>query len=282
MRVMEEVVRQQMKSAVEQDSANPRPPANVVLNRDEVLIRADEQEKSQDIYKVRGNVEIRFRTSVIHCDRATYDATTGIVIATGHVVYDGGTHSEHLVGTHATYDVSRDTGTFYDVTGSTGIKVHNQLMFLTSSTPFFFTGKVVDKLGPDLYRVHHGYVTSCQLPNPKWEFNSTTAMIEMGEEAKMYHATLRIHGIPVFYFPFVEHPTDNLGRKSGFLIPVFGTSNTRGTILGDGFYWAINRNSDALIGATLYSKRGWAQHGVYRAVGYKYTFHAEYLSLIHI
>ena len=36
-------------------------------------------------------------------------------------------------------------------------------MFLTSSTPFFFAGKVVDKLGPDQYLVHHGYITSCQL-----------------------------------------------------------------------------------------------------------------------
>ena len=168
---MEEVVQQQMQSAAEQDSGTPRPPANVVLNRDEVLIRADEQEKIQDIYKVRGNVEIRFRNNTIHCDQATYDSTTGQITATGHVVYDGGTHNEHLVGTHATYDVSRDTGTFYDVTGSTGIKVKNQMMFLTSSTPFFFTGKVVDKLGPDLYRVHQGIVTSCQLPKPKWEFH---------------------------------------------------------------------------------------------------------------
>src|SRR5215469_12184929 len=47
--VMEEVVQQQMQ---ETSSANgaPRPPANVVLNRDEVLIRADEQEKDQDVY----------------------------------------------------------------------------------------------------------------------------------------------------------------------------------------------------------------------------------------
>src|SRR5271169_6224124 len=280
MKVMEEVVQQQMRSAAEQESGNPRPPANVVLNRDEVLIRADEQEKSQDIYKVRGNVEIRFRNNVIHTDQATYDSSTGIVTATGHVVFDGGTHNEHLVATHATYDVSRDSGTFYDVTGSSGVRVKNKMMFLTSSTPFFFTGKVVDKLGPDSYRVHHGYITSCQLPKPKWEFNSQTATIEMGEEAKMYHATLRIHGIPVFYFPFVEHPTDNLGRKSGFLIPVIGTSNTRGTILGDGFYWAISRNSDAVIGATLYSKRGWAQHAVYRAVGYKYYFHADYYGVV--
>jgi len=276
----EQIIQQELQTSSDQELGPPRPAINVPLGRDEVLIRADEQEKNQDIYKGRGHVEIRFRTYILHADQATYDSTTGQIIASGHVVFDGGPHNEHLVGTHATYDVSRDTGTFYDVTGSTGVRVKNPMMFLTSSTPFFFTGKVVDKLGPDLYRVNHGYITSCQLPNPKWEFNSKTAMIEMGDEAKMYHATLRIHGIPIFYFPFVEHPVDNLGRKSGFLTPVFGTSNTRGTILGDGFYWAINRNSDALIGATLYSKRGWAQHGVYRAVGYKYTFRAEYFGVI--
>jgi len=197
MRVMEEVVQQQMQSAA-QESGTPPPPSNVVLNRDEVLIQADEQEKIQDIYKVRGHVVIRFRNNLIHCDQATYDSTSGIVNATGHVVYDGGTHSEHLTGTHATYDISRDTGTFYDVVGSTGIQVKNQMMFLRSSTPFFFTGKVVDKLGPDLYRVHQGIVTSCRLPKPKWEYHPATATVEVGGDAKMYHSTLRIAGIPVF------------------------------------------------------------------------------------
>src|SRR5664279_4113134 len=280
MKVMEEVVQQQMQSAAEQDSGNPRPPTNVVLNRDEVLIRADEQEKNQDIYKVRGNVEIRFRTNIIHCDQATYDSTTGLITATGHVVYDGGTHNEHLVGSHATYDVSRDTGTFYDVIGSTGIKVKSQTMFLTSSTPFFFTGKVVDKLGPDLYKVHQGVITSCQLPKPKWEFHPATATVEVGGDAKMYHSTLRIKGVPVFYFPYVQHPVDNLGRQSGFLIPAIGQSNTKGTIIGDAFYWAIYRNSDAEIGGFYFSSRGWAQTANYRNIGWHYSLHAEYFGVI--
>ena len=81
------------KAPQKQDMAHRALPANVVLNRDEVLIRADEQEKTQDIYKVRGNVEIRFRTNTIHCDQATYDSTTGKITATGHVVYDGGSHT---------------------------------------------------------------------------------------------------------------------------------------------------------------------------------------------
>ncbi len=277
---MEEVVQQQLQSAAEAGFGTPAPPANIVLNRDDVLIRADEQEKIQDVYKVRGHVEIRFRNNTVHCDQAIYDSTTGKITATGHVVYDGGTHSEHLVGTHATYDVSRDTGTFYDVTGSTGIQVKNQVMFLRSSTPFFFTGKVVDKLGPDLYRVHHGIITSCRLPNPKWEYHPATATVEVGGDAKMYHSTLRIKGIPVFYFPYVQHPADNLGRQSGFLIPAIGQSNSKGFIIGDSYYWAINRNSDAEIGGYYFSSRGWAQVGNYRSIGWKYGFHTEYYGVI--
>ena len=279
-RETEQIIQQELQTSGEPEAGPPRPGTNVALGHDEVLIRGDEQEKNQDIYKARGHVEIRFRTYILHADEATYDSTTGQVTAVGHVVFDGGPHNEHLVGTHATYDVSRDTGVFYDVVGSTGVKVKNQMMFLTSSTPFFFTGKVVDKLGPDRYRVNHGYVTSCQLPKPKWEFNSTTAIIEVGDEAKMHNATLRIHGIPLFYFPYMEHPVDNLGRKSGFLIPEIGQSNVRGFIFGDGFYWAINRNSDATIGASLYSKIGWAQYANYRVVGYKYRFQAQYFGVI--
>jgi LPS-assembly protein len=277
----EQIVQQIIEAGSEdQEMGPPRPSMNATLGRDEVLIRGDEQEKNQDIYKARGHVVMRFRAYTLHADQVTYDSSTGQVTANGHVVFEGGVHNDRLVGTHATYDVSRDTGTFYDVVGSSGVKVKNKDMFLTSSTPFFFTGEVVDKLGPDHYKVNHGYITSCQLPKPKWQFNSQTAYVEMGAEATMHHATLRVHGIPVFYFPWVEHPADNLGRQSGFLIPVIGQSNTRGTIVGDGFYWAINRSNDATIGASLYSARGWAQHGIFRSVGYKYQFKAEYFGVI--
>ena len=275
----EQLVQQRLQES-DQDLGPQRPAMNVPLGRNEVLIRADQQEKNQDIYTGRGHVEIRFGPNDLHADEATYDSSTGILKAKGHVVFDSSIHNAHLVGSSATYDISRDTGKFYDVTGSTGVKVKNRQMFLTSSSPFFFTGKVVDKLGPDLYRVNQGYVTSCQLPKPKWQLDSKTANVEVGDEAVLHHATLKIHGIPVFYFPYTEHPVDNLGRKSGFLIPTIGSSSTRGTIFGDGFYWVISRNADATLGAALYSSRGSAQFGDFRAIGYSYGFQASYYGVI--
>ena len=54
-------------------------------------------------------------------------------------------------------------------------------------------------------------------------------------------------------------------RKSGFLIPSFGTSSTKGNIAGESVYWAINRSADALVGAEYYSKRGFLEHAEFRA-----------------
>ena len=144
----EHLVQKMVQESNDQDLGPERPAINVPLGRNEVLIRADQQEKNQDIYNVKGHVVIRFGGNTLHSDEASYDSTTGILNAKGHVVFDSTAHNAHLVGTSATYDVSRDTGKFYDVTGSTGMRVKNKTMFLTSSTPFFFTGKVVDKLGP--------------------------------------------------------------------------------------------------------------------------------------
>jgi len=271
----EEVIQQEL-----QESAPPegpqRPAVNVAPGRNEVLIRADEQEKNQDIYSARGHVEIRFSGNILHADQVTYDSSTGQVTATGHVVFDGGFHNEHIVGSRATYDVSRDSGMFYNATGSTGARVKNKVMFLTSSTPFFFGGEKIERLGPDHYRVYYGFVTSCQLPKPKWQFDSDVADVEVGDEAKMHHATLKLGGIPVFYFPFVEHPADNFGRKSGFLIPDVGQSNSKGFILQDDFYWVLGRNADATIGAGLYSARGWEQDGEFRWLGFNSAFQMQF------
>jgi LPS-assembly protein len=277
----EKIIEQEIQASANdvQEQGPPPPSMNVTLGRNEVLIQADQQDKNQDIYTGRGHVVIRFGTSTLHADEVVYDASTGQLTASGHVVFDGGRHNEHLLGSHATYDISRDTGTFYDVTGSSGIRVKNKVMFLTSSTPFFFTGKVVDKLGPDRYRVHYGFITSCRLPNPKWKWDAEVADIEMGNEVQMHRATLKLDGIAVFYLPYTEHPTD-FGRKSGFLIPEIGDSSTKGFILGDAFYWVLSRNADATIGASLYAARGWAQIGEFRTLGYDYGLQAAYYGVI--
>lgn len=240
------------------------PSASQVVPGEDVTIRAQQQEKQGDIYQLNGDVEVTFKNYVFRADHVTYNSATGDLEAKGKVSFEGGEHSEHVEATHGSYNINTEDGDFYDVVGTVGARVRGKSVTLTTSNPFLFSGKLVEKRGRDRYIVHHGVVTSCNLPNPKWTFEAEKIDVLAGVDAKMYHSTFRIRKIPVFYFPYAQHPVDTLGRQTGFLIPTIGQSSRKGTILGDSFYWAINRSADATIGAEYYSARGWSQHGSVR------------------
>lgn len=225
-----------------------------------VSISAKQQEKQGEIYTLRGDVEIQFRGYTLRADRVTYERSAGDVTAEGHLSLDGGPHDIHLTATHGTYNVNTQTGKFYEVSGTTGARFKGRNVTLTSTSPLAFSGKIVEKTGEDAYVIHHGTVTSCELPHPKWTFSASKIIVVVGESAHIHNTVFRLKGVPVIYLPFVAPPVERTGRQSGFLLPIFGTSSTKGTILGDSFYWAIDRSMDTTVGGEYFSKRGWALH----------------------
>ncbi len=263
------LVTSELLATPNQDSAgNPAisvvpPPPRVP--EEEVRIEATTQEKDGSIYKLRGHVEIRYGSYSLYADEVTYNEDTGETTAEGHVVLDGGPADEHIEASHGTYNLKTASGKFYDVIGTIGVQTKTGRAVLTSSNPFAFAGKIVEKVGPDHFVVIDGSVTTCELPRPKWTFNAHKVVVDIGANAHMYRSSFRIRDIPVFYFPYAAFPAQRIARKSGFLIPSFGRSSTKGTILGESAYWAINRSMDATAGAEYYSQRGWAERGEFRA-----------------
>jgi len=245
----------------------PKTPPDLpsAVREEEITIRAIEQEKDGPIFKLRGEAEIHYRTYILHADEMTYNSDKGDATVEGHVVLDGGPNDEHIQASRGTYNIRSEIGRFESVVGTTGIRLRGTRSILTSSNPFAFTGKLVEKTGPDHYVVYDGTITTCELPRPKWQFDAHKVTVDVGGNAKIYHSTFRIKGIPVFYFPFATHPVEHLERQSGLLIPNFGRSSRKGNIFGESVYWAINRSMDATIGAEYYSIRGWAQRGEFRA-----------------
>lgn len=238
--------------------------ASQTQTEEEVTIRAVQQEKDGSIYHLRGEVEIHYRTYILRADQVTYNTDTGDSELEGHVVLEGGSYDEHVEASHGTYNVRTDTGTFYSVIGTVGLRLRKSRYVLMTSNPFAFTGKIVEKHGPDHYLVRQGTVTTCELPHPKWLFNAKRISVDVDSTAKIYNSDFRLLGMPVFYFPFVRFPVQR-ERQSGLLIPTFGNSSTKGYIAGDSVYWAFNRSMDALVGADYYSKRGWFERGQFRA-----------------
>jgi len=241
------------------------PTASASQTEEEVTIRAVEQEKDGSIYHLRGRVEIHYRSYILYADQVTYNADTGDSELEGHVVLDGGPYDEHVEASHGTYNVRTETGTFYSVIGTVGFRLRKSRYVLTTSNPFAFTGKIVEKHGPDHYLVRQGSVTTCELPRPKWQFDAMRISVDVDGTAKIYNSDFRVMGMPVFYFPFVTHPVQKQERQSGLLIPSLGNSSTKGKIAGESVYWVFNRSMDATVGAEYYSKRGWSQRAEFRA-----------------
>ena len=241
------------------------PIAPATQTEEEVTIRALQQEKDGPVYHLRGRVEIHYRTYILSADQVTYNADTGDSELEGHVVLDGGPYDEHVEASHGIYNVRTETGTFHSVIGTVGLRMRTSRYVLTSSNPFAFTGKIVEKHGPDHYLVRQGSVTTCELPRPKWQFNAKRISVDVDGSAKIYNSDFRLMGMSVFYFPFVTHPVQKQKRQSGLMIPSFGNSSTKGKIAGESVYWVFNRSMDATAGAEYFSKRGWFQRGEFRA-----------------
>jgi LPS-assembly protein len=227
-------------------------------------ICALQQEKVGDVYKLHGNAEIHYRGYILRADEVTYDSDTGEATGTGHLTLDGGPNDDHIKASHGTYNLTAETGRFYDATGTTGWHLRGNRALLTSNSPFAFSGKVVEKTDADHYLVYDGTITTCELPRPDWQFGGHKISVEVGANATITSSKFSLLGFPVFYFPYAKVPVDREARQTGFLIPSVGESSVKGTIIGDGFFWAINRSMDAMVGAEYYSKRGWSQRGEFR------------------
>ena len=135
--------------------------------------QAREETKAGTVYTLDGNVVLYYRRYIIHADHVSYNAATGEVAASGHLMVDGGPDDEHFEASHGTINVQQDTGDFFDVVGTLGVERRPRgRMVFTAPNPFAITGREVLQLGKGHYRVIHGTMTSCRLPKPDWRILS--------------------------------------------------------------------------------------------------------------
>jgi LPS-assembly protein len=195
-----------------QESKKPSPPTkatsgpcpNLPANQDNdaTIICAIKQEKVGEVYYLHGNAEIHYLDYILKADEATYNSDSGETTATGHVTLDGGPNDDHIKASHGTYNLTTETGRFYDVTGTTGFHLQGTRMILASTSPFAFTGKVVEKTTPEHYLVFDGSITTCTIPHPRWQFRGRNIEVDVGANATMHNSSFFLLGLPVFFFPY--------------------------------------------------------------------------------
>ena len=271
----------------------PYPAAVVVSGKNQgTSVRIEStnpQTRVGSLYTLDKDVVITYGDRVIQADHVEYDSDTGDVTATGHLVVTGGPKHEEIHASHGTFNTQTETGTFYDVTGSIGLRlasgrprVNTVVSGLAAANPtrevydngnpFLFTGRIVVKKGPDEYDVIDGSVTSCQLPKPDWLLTGGLFSLD-GDKAKAKNTIFHLLNVPLLYLPYVTHPVDPNHRQSGLLIPSVGLfSSTKGNSVGEQVYFVLNRSMDLTLGSVYYSLRGFSESGSFRYRGLRQNF----------
>ncbi|HEY5056554.1 MAG TPA: LPS-assembly protein LptD, partial [Acidobacteriaceae bacterium] len=131
-------------------------------------------------YILNDHVVLTYKGRTLRADHMEYDQATGDVTLTGHIVADGGDNDEHIEASRGAFNIRTETGRFYDVTGSIGVRRPSvgpmsatARAVYANSNPFLFTARVLIKDGPHDYAFDHGTFTSCQLPRPDWLLSAT-------------------------------------------------------------------------------------------------------------
>jgi len=98
--------------------------------------------------------------------------------------------------------------------------------------------------------------TTCPTADNSWALHASEINIEADEgwgEAR--HAVFKIKDIPVLYLPYLTFPVNDQ-RRSGLLLPKFGSSQKSGLDIEQPYYLNLAENYDLTLTPRYMSKRG--------------------------
>ena len=99
-------------------------------------------------------------------------------------------------------------------------------------------------------------ITSCPPDDIDWLLSADSIDLDLVDEyGRARNVVLRFHRVPFLYTPYIEFPISDK-RRSGLLVPSFGTSSSRGFELVVPWYWNIAPNQDATIAPHFMDRRG--------------------------
>ncbi|MGH9677669.1 MAG: LPS-assembly protein LptD, partial [Candidatus Acidiferrum sp.] len=234
-----------------------------------VSLEAQKQTRQGELSIADGDVDIHYGDSRLRADHVEYNNKTSEAVARGHVIFDY--ENQHLEAGEAHYNVSTGHGLFRDVRGFVKIERRPNPALLISQNPLYFEAREVERFPGDVYLVRHAWITICEPERPNWQFYAAHARIRLNKQVALINAHFRLFRVPLVWLPYATAPAGNKVRESGFLIPTIGNSNSKGFVFGDALYWAPNPWLDTTLGAELFSRRGTAQRGEFRARPFENT-----------
>ena len=207
-----------------------------------VTFTAEEVEYDQNraLVIARGRVEAWQGNRMLRADEFTYDRNTGVATARGNVQL---IEADGQVIFAESVELRNE---FKDgvLEGLRGLLAQNGRVAAAGA-------RRTDGNFFDLSRVVYSACDPCQadpLAPPVWQLRARTATLDQAARQVRYRdAVVEFGGIPMFWTPYLQHPSASAPRQSGFLSPTFGITSYLGGFVETPYYWAIDESQDLLL-----------------------------------
>lgn len=217
---------------------------------EDFLLEADEVEYDQntDTVTARGAVEISQNDRVLRADAISYNRRNGVVTAAGNIAL-----------LEPTGDVM--FGDYLQVTSDFKEAIVENFKGLLADNSRL-AGAGMERLPNGRKVITRGVFTPCAAcadgdRAPLWQIKGRRITHDEVNKDLIYEdATFELFGVPIAYTPYFSHPDPSVKRRSGFLPPKLGYSETYGLITGTPYYGVISNSADFTVEPRLYSKEG--------------------------
>lgn len=203
-----------------------------------------------------GNAQVRRIDSVIKGDRINYRKDTGEVDVQGsaRMMRDG----TLVIGPNAKFNVDKSSGE---------IEKPN---FWMGANGGFAVAEHADIFSRSQMRLHTVTYSGCACETPSWYIKANTVDIDFDEnEGVARSGVLYFKDVPILASPYMTFPVKR-ERKSGFLMPTYGTTSQGGFDFSIPYYLNLAPNYDMTVQPRYFSKRGLQMGGEFRYIGSGY------------
>lgn len=121
----------------------------------------------------------------------------------------------------------------------------------------YYYGKKIKRISANEFNIQDGYYTPCNEESPSAYFGSTEMKMIGKSKIFLDPIIFYVQDMPLLVYPFGLFFNMQSGRRSGFIIPQFDFSSTRGLVFQEfGYYFAASDYWDTKLTADFYSKGG--------------------------
>lgn len=211
----------------------------------------------QGVVTLTGNAQVRRMDAILKGDVIKYRRETGDLDAQGSVrlLRD----ATLITGPGLKYNIDADTGELDEpvfrlgTNGGSGSASHALI------------------LSRSRMRLKDVIYTGCPCPNPSWEIRSKQVDLDFDRnEGVARNGVLYFKDVPILASPYLTFPVKR-ERKSGFLLPTYGTSSQGGIDIMVPYYVNLAPNYDMTLMPRYMSKRGVQAGGEFRYLGRSYA-----------